>query len=375
MSAPQFIPILEILILNLITFDRCCERKYTAVRTVLINTLFTATVCVLIKIASLFLPIRGDGNLLLGGFIYLLPLTYLYRENIIACFIVMCTTWVYTTGILSLAMQISGLLFYENIFAVLVVENLLILATAIPFYRRLVPKFVFILKNQNRLKQIPGRYLALNNCLSFISLALIHAVFLKDDPSLLKTAAVAFLLGYIFLSYDILYMIVMNSFKMNRLEHEAMHDPLTGLANRSQLWQDLDNLMQNERTFSVLFMDLDRFKQINDRYGHITGDQYLKHFAEVASDMLGTKGILYRFGGDEFVAVYYGVVPEEVIQQLTECREWENGAPCPFNQVSTGFLICRPPFQTPEQILHQVDELMYQNKLQKGNAQLHQSGK
>ena len=88
MSAPQFIPILEMLILNLITFDRCCERKYTAVRTVLINTLFTATVCVLIKIASLFLPIRGDGNLLLGGFIYLLPLTYLYQENIIACFIV-----------------------------------------------------------------------------------------------------------------------------------------------------------------------------------------------------------------------------------------------------------------------------------------------
>ena len=51
----------------------------------------------------------------------------------------MCTTWVYTTGLLSLAMQISEFLFYENLFAFLVVEILLILATAIPFYRRLVP--------------------------------------------------------------------------------------------------------------------------------------------------------------------------------------------------------------------------------------------
>ena len=56
---------------------------------------------------------------------------------------------------------------------------------------------------------------------------------------------------------------------------------------------------------------------------------------------------------------------QTTIDRLTECREWDKEAPCPFNQVSTGVLFCRPPHQSTEQILHQVDELMYQNKMKK----------
>ena len=97
----------------------------------------------------------------------------------------------------------------------------------------------------------------------------------------------------------------------------------------------------------------------------LIGDMYLKHFADIASEIFRDHGNVYRFGGDEFVAIYHGIIPQTTIDRLTECREWDKEAPCPFNQVSTGVLFCRPPHQSTEQILHQVDELMYQNKMKK----------
>ena len=63
---------------------------------------------------------------------------------------------------------------------------------------------------------------------------------------------------------------------MDRLEYASFHDPLTGLGNRSMLWEHLKQLLKENQTFSLLFIDLDRFKEINDKYGHLTGDWYLK---------------------------------------------------------------------------------------------------
>lgn len=177
--------------------------------------------------------------------------------------------------------------------------------------------------------------------------------------------ALFLLLSLTYVFYFILYRIVLDAIRLNHLEQEVSHDPLTGLRNRSQLWNDLAKLSDNGEEFSVLFMDLDQFKLINDQYGHITGDRYLKHFAHLTSEILQNKGKVYRFGGDEFVAVYPGLMPQEIINQLKECHGWEDGAPCPFNQVSVGMLFCEPPHQDVEQILQRVDNLMYQNKISK----------
>ena len=135
-----------------------------------------------------------------------------------------------------------------------------------------------------------------------------------------------------------------------------------------QLWNHLNTLLAKDLTFSVLFMDLDHFKMVNDRYGHMTGDLYLKHFAGIIASLFQHTGEVYRFGGDEFVAIYNGIVPQKLVEELKECRSWNDDAPCPFNQVSVGVLICRPPHQTVEQILRHVDQIMYQNKLKKQAA-------
>ena len=358
----QYLPTLELLFFNLFTIDRCCHRKYSFLKTFLMLFLFSA---VLFGISYTFaeeLSFQGDGSLSLYGLVFLIPFRYLYREKLPLLFIIVCTCWVYTLGILSLSIQIAGMLEPGSWFFIWTIQNLLYLLTLVPFYKHLVPKYIFVIKHISLFDKRWYKYMVLNNCLSFLLLVVINWYFLKEETSFEKILILFLLLSIICVSYLILYQIVLDAIKINDLKQEVSHDPLTGLRNRAQLWTDLQSVSKTGQTFSVLFMDLDRFKLINDQYGHIAGDQYLNHFARISSDILRELGRVYRFGGDEFVAVCPGVIPQEIIGRLKECREWDSGAPCPFNQVSIGVLLCEPPHSGVEEILQRVDRLMYQNK-------------
>ncbi|MFT5808821.1 MAG: diguanylate cyclase (GGDEF)-like protein [Moritella dasanensis] len=90
------------------------------------------------------------------------------------------------------------------------------------------------------------------------------------------------------------------------VRYAAMHDNLTGLANRAQLRDTLAHILPLAKKGKIspvlLFMDLDRFKQVNDRYGHAAGDELLIAAAQRISRLLGGPGeLLTRLGGDEFV--------------------------------------------------------------------------
>jgi len=91
------------------------------------------------------------------------------------------------------------------------------------------------------------------------------------------------------------------------MRHEALHDPLTGLANRTLLRDRLEHaLVRFEREGSatgVLFIDLDNFKQINDEYGHATGDVVLVELGQRLRTAVRPGDTIARLGGDEFVVV------------------------------------------------------------------------
>ncbi|MDY7086222.1 MAG: sensor domain-containing diguanylate cyclase [Actinomycetota bacterium] len=90
----------------------------------------------------------------------------------------------------------------------------------------------------------------------------------------------------------------------DRLRHQATHDPLTGLANRSLLEQRL--AARPDGQVSVLLIDLDGFKPINDRYGHHTGDQVLVAVADRLAARTSGSGLAVRLGGDEFAVLLPG---------------------------------------------------------------------
>lgn len=105
------------------------------------------------------------------------------------------------------------------------------------------------------------------------------------------------------------------------IAHMAEHDALTGLLNRRRFEQELrrwtDHAMRYRRPLALLFLDLDDFKQINDRFGHTVGDQYLAAAAEVLNATLRSTDFAARWGGDEFAVL----LPETEIPAATRVAE------------------------------------------------------
>lgn len=98
----------------------------------------------------------------------------------------------------------------------------------------------------------------------------------------------------------------------NRIKHLATHDPLTGLPNRNMFSELLQQQINNakrypEQAFAILFIDLDRFKTVNDSFGHHMGDALLRDIGERISRPLRSTDIVARLGGDEFVVLLHRI--------------------------------------------------------------------
>ncbi len=98
-----------------------------------------------------------------------------------------------------------------------------------------------------------------------------------------------------------------NSILYKRALETAYRDPITNLNNRAAmdntLTQELDYAGRHDLSLSVLMLDLDKFKDVNDTYGHIAGDNVLKHVADCLTECARRSDVLFRYGGEEFVVI------------------------------------------------------------------------
>ncbi|HEY8215587.1 MAG TPA: EAL domain-containing protein, partial [Acidimicrobiia bacterium] len=164
----------------------------------------------------------------------------------------------------------------------------------------------------------------------------------------------------------------------DRLEHQAFHDPLTGLPNRAllldRLGQALLRLARNAGDVAVLFLDIDRFKVINDSLGHDAGDELLIEIARRIESSLQAADTVARFGGDEFVVVCErlhgeadaGVVAERLARALSEPVTLSHGGVV-VATASIGIALARGPHDRPETLLRDADTAMYRAK-ERGRA-------
>ena len=104
------------------------------------------------------------------------------------------------------------------------------------------------------------------------------------------------------------------------LQWMANLDPLTRLYNRRYLTQYLEEKKADgENDFSVVLLDIDDFKQINDTYGHMFGDEVLQTFSEILLKHMKGHGLVTRFGGEEFMLVFHTTDQEKIQQVLNRC--------------------------------------------------------
>ncbi len=164
------------------------------------------------------------------------------------------------------------------------------------------------------------------------------------------------------------------------LQYRASHDPLTGLLNRRGLNQLLELAPAVKKTLrAVLFIDLNKFKEVNDLYGHAAGDELLSHVANELAGQIRPTDALARIGGDEFVVVAAEVASPEAAELFAK-RLWSAvAAPFTFTNGLTwngsgsiGVAIWQPG-DTYAEALREADALMYRAKKAGGGIEI-QSG-
>lgn len=158
----------------------------------------------------------------------------------------------------------------------------------------------------------------------------------------------------------------------DRIAYLAWHDTLTGLANREQLQHllraRLEAARQEGRQLALLFIDLDRFKTINDTLGHHVGDDVLKLCAQRLQDHIRSSDLVARLGGDEFVVVLGDVDDVEVVGRLGEKLLDVLSRPMQVHgrelhvSASLGISLCPKDGESVAELMRHADAAMYRAK-------------
>jgi len=161
------------------------------------------------------------------------------------------------------------------------------------------------------------------------------------------------------------------------LEYVANHDNLTGLPNRAYLMKKIDENIEkskeNKLSFALCFIDLNKFKPVNDTYGHNVGDMLLKHVGKVLKSIVREEDMVSRIGGDEFVILLENLETKEYLEQvLFRIDEVSKETPFKYKEdltielsFSLGVSIYPTNGEDAKTLLDNADKDMYSKKLAK----------
>ena len=157
-----------------------------------------------------------------------------------------------------------------------------------------------------------------------------------------------------------------------QLAHQALHDELTGLPNRVQLKAHLSELVNQFQAggplFAVLFIDCDRFKLVNDSFGHLVGDQLLQAIAQRLQQNVANTDLVTRFGGDEFTILLTHLRDEKVAISVAQRLRKQLQRPFfisdhqLYTGCSIGVVLSDTAYQQADEMLRDADIAMYQAK-------------
>ena len=164
-----------------------------------------------------------------------------------------------------------------------------------------------------------------------------------------------------------------------QLRHAALHDALTGLPNRALFTDILSRAFERRKEdreygFGVLFLDIDRFKLVNDSLGHLAGDRVLVAVGSCLQACLRTGDVVARLGGDEFTIFLDRVTDVELATSIAERILADLAAPIEIEgqdvvlSAGIGIVLSDNDYNTPDDLLRDADIAMYRTKVEGGGA-------
>lgn len=353
---------LEMTFVNLYISYICSKKKYSAFVTWTILLVFSICMFVLIRLVMIDVPDFGNGNGLniLFGFLYLIPLGIIYAQPIKYTLAIMCFSWIYTMFLFSLSVRLGSMVNEQNF-------GLTVLISQSLFYIFTLPRFMPFLKNEfvSVVQNIDDKMLSLLlqfGLVWFITAVLINYYFVVGGTAILKFAITLLLVISVFLSFKLFYSLVVVSKTTTKLFAKIKTDPLTKLKNRVGFIEDGEQMIKDNTPFSIVFIDFDNFKIINDQHGHTVGDEYLVDFSIAIDNLFRDQGCLYRMSGDEFVFLFKGGCVDDFCDTAESkiCSIWKSKVD--FHGFSCGHASFPQDGNKLNKLMEKADFNMYQKK-------------
>lgn len=207
--------------------------------------------------------------------------------------------------------------------------------------------------------------------------ALSGLLVLSEDSGFLQSNGVqtySFMVAFLGVLVTSMGFVFMGKDRSDAINHWlAAQDDLTGLANRrtviAALERDVARAVRTQESLAVMMVDVDHFKQVNDRWGHQAGDAVLRSVAHALHQRVRAQDLVGRYGGEEFLLVLPGTHYEGALQLAQHLCAAVEASPCVWGQdsipvtVSIGvFAGCLPPGVQSDQLLQAADSALYRAK-------------
>lgn len=355
----RMISSLIILVVNLMTTGYVATRKHSGLLTYAIiigyTLLFMGVTQVLLQ-GVFDIPMSFD-LLAMLSWSYLIVFMIVYENDVKTLIAIMAFSFSHT-------LLVNGFVYHGFILAFGEFESYAFILVQLLIFSLSTPFIILVLKKstKNILTQIGNRLYPSLYVLPITNFIVMFVLrfYVSYDRYVTWFVLYGSMLVMIALSYYLIYHIITGSANIKKLSRLAYIDPLTDLNNRLSLYRDFNILCDSETRCDFYFMDLDRFKTINDNHGHQAGDRYLQAFADALGKAMKSNKHIYRISGDEFVIIDHSLSwnPETLHEAIRASFRSDHG----FLGVSIGKASFPDEEDTLDNLLHAADQRMYQNK-------------
>ena len=172
-------------------------------------------------------------------------------------------------------------------------------------------------------------------------------------------------LGLFYLIQQFLYLSLKNNSNIEKMLYRATIDPLTELYNRWVFEEEVQSLIKGKSKFSLLLFDLDDFKRVNDKFGHLAGDKVLKKVGKIIKESIRHTDIPCRYGGEEFVIIFKELSKKDAYIISERIREKIEQQLFRFNEqhftvtISGGIASYPEDGNILDEVIKKADEILY----------------